>query len=49
MKKLEGKLLVGVILLPIVFVWFLNKDYEKSTRIKAWVWTVFTLLGAFAR
>ena len=48
-KKLSTGLLVGIIFLPIVFVWFVNNEYPKSTRRNSYIWLAFNILGAIAR
>lgn len=48
-KKLSTGLFLGVVLLPIVFVWFINDEYPKKTKRNAYIWLAINILGAIAR
>lgn len=46
-KKPSGKLIIGIVLVPIIFSWFsLKKGYSKNFKIISMTWMVITILWA---
>ena len=43
-KKLSKKLFIGVIFIPIIFVWFVDKSYPNKTRFLSFFWLFWSIL-----
>lgn len=50
-KKLSAGLLIGIIIMPIFFSWFVlrHQEYPQKTRRNTLIWLVVSLLAGILR